>query len=152
MLNFAVSPSFAQTSTESGEIYNPNKVLRSPKPYDWCNERGCGYGDPNPTLPPEMKCGACSELHSKKTEVKPSQTPSPSPPKADVKGVQVTPIPTPKRIAKPIIKPISSPSALSSPSASVSASPSAQPIQKPAEEKTAFSLVKIWSWILKLFS
>lgn len=130
-VGFVTPLSFAQTSTESGEIYNPNKVLRTPRPYDWCNERGCGYGDPNPTLPPEMKCGSCSESHSIKTEIKPSQIPSLS--GADVKGLQVTPEPTPKKVTRPIVKPVISPSPLSSPSASISASPSAQPTLKPVE-------------------
>ncbi|MBI2593212.1 hypothetical protein HYW44_01035 [Candidatus Daviesbacteria bacterium] len=142
--------SFAQTSTESGEIYNPSKVLPSPRPYDWCNERGCGYGDPNPTLSPERKCGICEEVHQIKI-YKPQQTPLPSPSGADVKGVQTTPEPTVKAPVKPIAKPIISPLPLSSPSASISASPSAQPTQEPAEQKQTSVVVKIWNWILSLF-
>lgn len=148
-MGFVTPFSFAQTSTDSGEIYNPNKVLPSPRPYDWCNDRGCGYGDPNPTLPPEMKCGTCEVVHQIKTAIKPTPTPSPS--GADVKGIQATPEPTPKKVTKPIIKPVISPSPLSTPSASISASSSAQPTIVPTEKQTP-TILKIWNWILNLFS
>lgn len=149
-VGFVTPFSFAQSSTESGEIYNPNKVLRSPKPYDWCNDRGCGYGNPNPTWPPERKCGACLEAHI--IEIKTLKTPSPSPSGTDVKGIQTTPEPTAKKVSKPRVKPIVSPSPLSSPSASISASPSAQPILESAKQKQPSSIAKIWNWILNLFN
>lgn len=144
-LYFITSISFAQTSTESGEIYNPKKVLPTPRPYDWCNEHGCGYGDQNPTWPPERKCGACAETHSTKTRIEASQTiPSPTF-SAEVKGVQKTSELT-KAIIKPTVKPIISPS----PIASISATYPKQTI-KPAEQKQLSTSEKIWNWILNLF-
>lgn len=151
MLGFVTPFSFAQTSTESGKVYNPNKVLYSPRPYDWCDEHGCGYGDPNPTLPPEMKCGTCAELHSIKTEVKPSQVPSPSPSGTDVKGIEATPKPTVRAAIRPSVKPVISPSPLSSPSASISASPSAVLSPELFRQKETWVIESIWNWVLKLF-
>lgn len=91
--DFLIPISFAQTSTDSGYLYNPAKIIPTPQPYDWCNEHGCGYGDPSPTWPPERKCGACLESNSIKTKIEATQTPSPTPSGADVKGVRITPNP-----------------------------------------------------------
>ena len=162
VLFFIFSPSsFAQESTDSG-VWNPNKVIPTPKPYDWCNENGCGYGNPNPTLPPEMKCGACAWLITTKTETSPptSQpssgeapsnytTPSYPTPEGQILGEQTAPTPT----AKPKPKVIYKPSPTASATASSSATPSATPVSTPQTEIKSGGLIqKFISWIIGIFA
>jgi len=132
LLGFVTPFSFAQTATDGGNQGILERV--SPAPL------------------PEMKCGACTESYSTKTEDKAIQTQLPTPSGADVKGVQNTPVPTPKTTIKPIIKPVLSPSPLSSPSSFIAASPSTQPTLEPAEQEQTSTIIKIWGWIIGLFS
>lgn len=140
VLNFITPHSFAQTSTESGEVKNTEEtkgVLEK-------------VAEPSPGFPSWIKCGFCAESHPIETKI--LKSPSPSPSGADVKGVQVTPKPSVKATIKPTLKPVISPSPLSSPSASVSASPSPQPTLAPAKQKQLSNFEKIWGWVLKLFT
>ena len=143
IISSQISVVFAQTSTDSGYIYNPNKEIPTPKPYDWCNENGCGYGNPNPTLPPERKCGACLESQTVRTEQPKNDlntTPTPTSTSTEIPQVQGATVIQPQqpKIVKPKIIPTSA-----------SATPSAYPVTTPLEIKPQSLFEKFWLWFIK---
>ena len=145
-------PGFTQTLSSTINVVSvtpipsPTGEVPSSKPYDWCNENGCGYNNEDLKIP-DMKCGACVEAVVKKIDEQPitqNSTQQPS-----VQGVTApTNTPTPTKIYRKIQHTLSPTPTIAEPP---TATPSVEIIPPPVIEYPQPLVTRIWNWVLKLF-
>lgn len=125
----------------------PTKAVPTPRPYDWCNENGCGYNQQYKLPDHYSGSGSIESIYvgeKQSQNLSPTFTPTPQ---ATVKGDTTFPI-----ISVVPVKPSQKLSPTISPKPKMS-TPSAIPTKKPTSmsQKQQSFMTKVWSLILSLF-